>query len=83
MPAVIKQNPSFIGEDGDQIDVTFYPARNFGQDRRRKQIVEVRKDNAIQSVWIDPKDVPDLIEALQQVHSQYLKFNGQSDVAAE
>lgn len=83
MSAVIKQNPSFIGEDGDQIDVTFYPARTYGPMRDKKQVVEVRKDNAIQSVWIDPQDVPDLIEALQQVYQQFVDFNEPAAVVAE
>lgn len=83
MESVIKQNPSFIGEDGDQIDVTFYPARACGPDRLRKQVVEIRKDNAVMNLWIDPKDVPDLIEALQQVYDQFVEFNEPAADAAE
>jgi hypothetical protein len=79
MSAVIKQNPSFICEDGDQIDVTFYPARTYGASRQRKPIVEVRKDNAIQSVWLDPNDIPALIESLQQAHSQWLEHVGAAE----
>jgi hypothetical protein len=83
MSAAIKQNPSFISEDGDQIDVTFYPTRVVGADRRRKQIVEIRKDNAIQSVYLDPKDIPDLIDALRQVYDQFVEFNEPSAPVAE
>jgi len=85
MSAVIKQNPSFIGSDGDQIDVTFYPARTWiaGNIRTTRQIVEVRKDNAIQSIRLDPKDIPDLIEALQQVYDQFVEFNEPAAPVAE
>jgi hypothetical protein len=71
---MLVQNPSFIGADGDQFDVVFYPSKKFytGNTSRRSPMVSISKDSAIQTVLISPADVPSLIDALKQVHQQYL-----------
>ena len=82
MSAAIKQNPSFIGEDGDQIDAAFYPSLYSGDNKPRRQAVAIRKGGS-NTLWVNPQDVPDLIESLQQVYSQYLEFNEPSADVAE
>lgn len=76
MASKIKQNPSFIGTDEQQIDLTFYPAHESGPDHKRVRnpVVQIRKTYL--SIGVHPQDIPELIEALQQVHNQYLEHLG-------
>ena len=76
----LKANPSFIGHDGNQIDVTFYPAKSGYSPKEVKPCVIIRHDNTLSNrIELDPRDVPMLIQALEHVMHQVQETMG--DVA--
>lgn len=73
--AELVNNPSFIGRNCVQYDVTYYKRKMVAG--VTDETIVIRKDEAVSWLYIHPDDVPTLIEALQQVYDRR-----QSEVAA-
>lgn len=80
--SAVRSNPSFLGLDGVQIDVVFYPRKKSHGAAMPKPVVVINRDESLCRVDICPHDLPRLIESLKSVYEQYREWEDPSNLPA-